>query len=268
MYPTSSNDVQSTVGSITTKDLTVTADSTKLGVGSVAATRKISINGGEYGSFTFSGSSDSTISAGTFSGAFSHNGSAKLSITGGFFTGSQTLASGETTFNGTYDSIPGRGWNLKVEDLRITFGSCNIQSGYFEAADAAQLTTIGSHIAQSTSSSTKYVDIIYTSNEIASSSELTLSDVDQIKKVIITFENSPVVNDYDLRFSYPNTNNIELRGRIVLVNDNYRVYSYNNRELNDESIVWRYNSGATPSYRLINAFEYSSGRYYYDYDNV
>ena len=271
MYPTSSNDVQSTVGSITTKDLTVTADSSKFRVDNVDATRTISINGGEYGNFTFFGSSDSEITAGVFSGAFTHSGSAKLSITGGFFNSTdpakyQIFKSGETTIDGTYDTIPGRGWNLKFTNLKVDGGSCYIQSGYFEAADAAQLTNIGSHIAQSTSSSTKYVEIAYTDDEITSSSRLTLSDVEQIKKVIITFYNYPVVKDRNLYFGYPVTDNIELRGRIVLVNDDYRVYSYD-RELNDVnnlSIVYGYDG--TYYSRITKQWDSANARYYYDYD--
>jgi hypothetical protein len=266
----------SSVSSIVAKNLSVTAENDKFSVGTVAASRMISITGGTFtGEFTFSGSADSTISAGKFEGAFSHTGSATLAITGGFFTGSQTLSSGVTTINGTYDTTPGRvGWNLTFKDLYISNNClCYIQSGYFEAADADQLNNIGAFISQPNDfiSATKFVDIDYTGSSIGTGSYYTLSlpGADKVKKVVIDFvgdssaatpSQTPSVGCDYLNFRYPNSSSVVLEGAIVLTNSNYRVRSYNYRDIN--SIVRKnYRTGS-------EAYKTGDGDpYVYSYNN-
>ena len=245
----------STVGTINAGTLTVTADNANLSVGTVAASTKIEINGGTYGAFTFSGSTASTITAGEFTGAFLHKGSAALSITGGFFTGTQLLKTGSTTINGTY-SLADEKWNLKFEDLTIgADATCAIQSGYFKAANATQLDTIGKSISQSSGSTTKYVDIFYDATYI-NGTMTALSDA-KVKRAVITFD-SPIVNG-TLSFDYPAT--VIVGGRILMDNNYYRVYSV--KQLNDASgsIVWR-----SSGYRIYAVWD--TDRYYYDYSNI
>lgn len=237
----------SSVASISAKNLSVTADNDKFSVGTVSASRMISIAGGTFGDFTFSGSANSTISAGVFSGAFLHNGSATLAITGGFFTNSQTLSSGVTTINGTYDTTPGRvGWNLTFKDLDISNDClCYIQSGYFEAANESQLNNLGENVSQSSGTSTKFVDIVYTKSTIGSGNptNLRMADAEKVKKVIVTFGNNVDVTSH-LHFFYPT--NVELKGSILLDSDAFNVYSYYRKldDSSDESIVWKYNGSS------------------------
>jgi len=238
----------SVVSSINTKDLTVTAEDLKLSVGSATASRKIKINGGTYGGFTFSGSNnDSTISSGTFHGTFEHTGTATLTITGGAFvkttstsSSSQILKSGKTIINGTYSNT--YGWNLEFDNLSIVddYSQCEIQSGYFEATNATQLNNLSAYISQTSVSSSKFVDIAYTGSTIGSGSDAnTLRMPNSVKKVVVSFpESGSVIKDH-LYFYYPNNSTypdtVELKGCIVLGNDSYNIYSYNDRPLNSKS---------------------------------
>ena len=254
----------SSVSSIVAKNLSVTAENDKFSVGTVSAGRMISIAGGTFtGAFTFYGSADSTISAGKFEGAFSHTGSATLAITGGFFTGSQTLSSGVTTINGTYDTTPGRvGWNLTFKDLHISNNClCYIQSGYFEAADATQLSNLGENVSQSSGTSTKFVDIVYTKSTIGSGNptNLRMADAEKVKKVIVTFGNDVDVTSH-LHFFYPT--NVELKGSILLDSDDYNVYSYYRKldDSSDRSVVWRYDGSYS---RIPGAWDGYNERWQY-----
>ena len=248
----------STVGTINAGTLTVTADNANLSVGTVAASTKIQINGGTYGAFTFSGSTASTITAGEFTGAFLHKGSAALTINGGFFTGTQLLKTGSTTINGTY-SLADEKWNLKFEDLTIgADATCAIQSGYFEAASASQLNSIGAYIAQTSEgvSSTKFVEILYKSDTIGAGGPTTLSmSADKVKKAVVNFKASLVMSSY-LYFEYPGS--VELRGSIKLDSDSGQVWSYG-RELNDPagySIVWKSGGGRITPYTGSSPYKY------------
>ena len=210
----------SSVSSIVAKDLSVTAENDKFSVGTVAASRMISIAGGTFtGAFTFSGSANSTISAGKFEGAFSHTGSAALTI------------------DGTYSSTDG--WDVVFDNLSITGGTAIIKSGKFMAKDADQLNNIGASISQTTSSDTKFVELVYTSNSIGSS-YLNLNG-SNVMKAVVNF-GSPLLAAGKLEISYPNS--VELRGKIQLNGSSGEVWSYG-RKLNDKngySIVYEYDS--------------------------
>ena len=253
--------VSSVVTNLNARNLTVNADNEKLLVNNVEATERIAINGGTYGElpgdkFRFSGSTSSTITAGVFNGEFRFIGSAELRITGGFFNGTQRLEAGKTTINGTYSSTTG--WNLTFSNLMVSnddTASCEINSGYFKAASGTQLDTIGKSISQSSVSTTKYVDIFYDATYI--NGTMTALNDTKVKRAVITFH-SPIVNG-TLSFNYPTT--VKVGGRILMEDDDFRVYSV--KELNDAagSIVWR-----SSGYRIYAVFD--AGRYYYDYSNI
>ena len=230
----------SSVSSIVAKDLSVTAENDKFSVGTVAASRMISIAGGTFtGAFTFSGSTASTITAGEFTGTFRHTGTAALSITGGLFTGTgsvQRLESGTTTIDGTYSST--YGWDVVFDNLFITGGTAIIKSGYFEATYAGQLNNIGEHVSQdSNDTASKFVNIAYKGQWIGDSdtNSLRLASEDKLKKVVIDFvgdgnESRPTVAR-NLKFYYPNSSAVVLNGAIVLIGNTYHVESYNNRSI-------------------------------------
>ena len=255
--------VSSVVTNLNARNLTVNADNEKLLVNNVEATERIAINGGTYGElpgnkFRFSGSTSSTITAGVFNGEFRFIGSAELRITGGFFNGTQRLEAGKTTINGTYSSTTG--WNLTFSNLMVSnddTASCEINSGYFKAASTDQMNNISSHIVQTNQSvsATKYVDIFYDATYI--NGTMTALNDTKVKRAVITFH-SPIVNG-TLSFNYPTT--VKVGGRILMEDDDFRVYSV--KELNDAagSIVWR-----SSGYRIYAVFD--AGRYYYDYSNI
>jgi len=260
----------SSVSSIVAKNLSVTAENDKFSVGTVAASRMISIAGGTFtGEFTFSGSADSTISAGKFEGAFSHTGSATLAISGGFFTGTgsvQSLESGTTTIDGTYSST----WDVVFDNLSITGGTAIIKSGYFEAANATQLNNLSAYISQTSVSSSKFVDIAYTGSTIGYGSDAkTLNMPNSVKKVVVSFpESGSVIKDH-LDFNYPNNSTypdtVELKGCIVLEDNSYSIYSYNDRPLNNKSgysIVYEPSGSSLIRINGVDQGDYYSYTYY------
>ena len=255
--PVMYDSAKSTVGTISAKTLSVTADEDIFSVTDVYASQAATINGGRYDDFEFSGSTASTITAGRFTGEFVHRGSAKLTISGGFFTGTQVLKTGTTVIDGTY-SLADNKWNLEFYNLSVAEGNaaCQIQSGYFKAASGTQLDTIGKSIDQPSGTTTKYVDIFYDATYIKGT--MTALNDTKVKKAVITFD-SPIV-DGTLSFDYPTT--VKVGGEILMANDYYRVYSV--KQLNDAagSIVWR--SGS--SYRIYAVWD--TDRYYYDYTNI
>ena len=249
------NNAEATAG-LTTEDiiadnLTVTAKDGYFSADDVSASGSIAINGGTYtGAFTFSGSTASTITAGEFAGTFRHTGTAALSITGGLFTGMgsvQSLESGTTTIDGTYASTDV--WNVVFDNLSITGDAAVIKSGYFKAKDADQMNNIGAKINQNTSSDTKFVEIVYTGTTFGTVDKiLTLPSETYVKKAVINFTGNPSVNANLTFNSYPGT--VELRGRIVLLNNSYNVVSVG-RALNDasgDSIVRKDSKTGNPAY--------------------
>jgi hypothetical protein len=250
------------VTTIRAKNLTVTADDSNLIVNDVIASSKIAINGGTYGnSFEFTGSTASTITSGTFAGTFSHGGSATLTITGGFFTGSQQrLAAGKTIINGTYSPLTSY-WNLKFYNLSVADdAACEIKSGYFKAATVDQMSRVGNYIAQTSESvsATKFVELVYTSNTIGSSSPSYLSlNGTNVKKAVVNFE-SPLLATGRLEITYPES--VELRGEIELDEYSGQIYSHG-REMNNKngySIVYKYNTST-------RIYPYGTSPYIYAY---
>ena len=285
LYSTPSE--KSSVSLIKVKNLTVTADNSVFSAGNVVVSKKAAINGGTYtGEFVFSGSEDSTIEAGAFSGPFSKTGNAALNITAGYFTGtSQTLNSGSTIIDGEHSSTSG--WNTTFENLSVVSGTCVIKSGFFKASDAIQLNSLGSCISQDTMvSETKFVEIAYTGASIGGGSVSELSLPDSANKVIISFYGTNYgESSYDdsgypvlastLTFTYPVKEKVELKGRIVSNDNDYRVYA-NGRTLEgkeltgeeSESIIWRRKGDSSPySYEIVKAVQ-DGTQYLYHYDTV